>query len=496
MAGQCGAVDGQHVGYQRRRPERSVLHQVVSQHIETLWAEAEVNSPHGFGYPSWVKHEFERYLHCGLLPGGFSRLRCRGCGCERLVAFSCKGRICPSCVARRMADVAAQLVDRVLPQAPYRQWTLTFPYRLRLRLVRDATLLSEVLSDFLRTVFAWQRLQARRAGIKAPVAGAITLVQLWGSLLQITPHFHSWLPDGVFTRRQDGTLQFHRLAPPDDRDIERLLQRVAHRVVKRFDTDEPGRDDDPVATSQAEFLNIPAFTIPLTPQQPKRPLCAVYEGFSLHADLSIHHNDRAALERALRYGLRPPLSQRRLSQRPDGKVRLQLRKPLATGQTDILFEPVAFLRRLAASIPKPKQNMVRFHGVFAPNARVRPALAALLPQPKGQLPPSPSLGSVPNADSAGPMAEQRSHVPLPYRRAWAELLKRVHDHDVLRCPKCDGRMVPIQTVDDPEVIRKILSHLGWPTTLPTTAAPRGPPHEVFDFDPPLEHELPEVPFDA
>lgn len=45
-----------------------------------------------------------------------------------LVAFSCKRRgICPSCTARRMADTAAYLVDRVLPSAPYRQWVLSLP---------------------------------------------------------------------------------------------------------------------------------------------------------------------------------------------------------------------------------------------------------------------------------------------------------------------------------------------------------------------------------
>jgi hypothetical protein len=67
VAGPSGVT---HAGYQRRRPERSVLHQVVSQNIETLWAEAAAQSPHGGGYPSYVKHDFERFIGCGLLPGG------------------------------------------------------------------------------------------------------------------------------------------------------------------------------------------------------------------------------------------------------------------------------------------------------------------------------------------------------------------------------------------------------------------------------------------
>lgn len=40
-----------------------------------------------------------------------------------VVAFSCKGRgFCPSCTGRRMADLAAHLVDEVLPKVAIRQW--------------------------------------------------------------------------------------------------------------------------------------------------------------------------------------------------------------------------------------------------------------------------------------------------------------------------------------------------------------------------------------
>ena len=62
----------------------------------------------------------------------------RRCHDEIVVAFSCKRRgICPSCTARRMADTAAHLVDRVLPRAPSRQWVFTVPKPLRLVLARD-----------------------------------------------------------------------------------------------------------------------------------------------------------------------------------------------------------------------------------------------------------------------------------------------------------------------------------------------------------------------
>jgi hypothetical protein len=394
-----------------------------------------------------------------------------------------------------MEDVALHLTEFVLPVAPYRQWTLTFPYALRLRLARDPQLLSAVLSVFLRTVFVWQRLQARRAGINAPLCGAVTAVQLWGSLLQLTPHFHSLIPDGVFTLQRDGTLQFHPLQPPQDADIDRLLERIATRVLLRLDAldddVEPDDDDLAVTQAQAESLHIVGCNPLPAAEHDDRPLCSVQGGFTLHADRLIVRNDRAGLRRAIRYGLRPPLSQKRLSLTPDGKVRLKLRKPLASGRTHLLFEPLQFLRRLAASIPRPRQNLLRFHGLFAPHASCRPAVTALVDSQQRPQPSAPQLPLLPLQPSdTSPVRNGQPNapkpVPKPYRRPWAELLAHVFDHDVLRCPRCDGRMVPLQTVKDPAVIRTILDYLNLPNTLPTTSPPRGPPQLLFDFDQPVD----------
>jgi hypothetical protein len=139
----------------------------------------------------------------------------------------------------------------------------------------------------------------------------------------VTPHFHSLLPDGVFTTTHDGSLQFHRLAAPEDADIERLLDRIAQRVLTRFDADdevEPDDDDVAIASAQAESLHIVGFQPLPGPEHDDRPLCAVRDGFTLHADRFIAQHDRAGLRRAIRYGLRPPLSQKRLSLTPDGRA--------------------------------------------------------------------------------------------------------------------------------------------------------------------------------
>jgi hypothetical protein len=84
------------------------------------------------GLPRFVVREMEEFLRRGRLELGCLRLACDECGFERLVAWSCKRRgFCPSCLGRRMNDLAVHLVERVIPEAPVRQWVCSLPLRLR-----------------------------------------------------------------------------------------------------------------------------------------------------------------------------------------------------------------------------------------------------------------------------------------------------------------------------------------------------------------------------
>jgi hypothetical protein len=165
--------------YRRRRPEGTVLYQAVRDNMATLLEEA---SEVGRGLPRYVERDLARYLECGVLAHGFARVRCESCKDELLVAFSCKGRgVCPSCNAKRAQVTAVHLVERVLPHVPYRQWTLSFPHRVRWVLLKDVGLLSEALTVFLRAVFALQRRRARRQGLRGGEVGAVSFIQFFGS---------------------------------------------------------------------------------------------------------------------------------------------------------------------------------------------------------------------------------------------------------------------------------------------------------------------------
>lgn len=103
--------------YRPRRPTETVLYSLVRAHLETFLAHAR--ETYAAPLPKYVESEFREYLRCGVFAHGFSRAHCDACGHDLLVAFSCHGRsICPSCCGRRMVNVAAHLVDRVLPDVP------------------------------------------------------------------------------------------------------------------------------------------------------------------------------------------------------------------------------------------------------------------------------------------------------------------------------------------------------------------------------------------
>ena len=80
-----------------------------------------------------------------------------------------------------MAEQAAHLVDAVLPFVPVRQWVLTVPHRLRYRLAFDHAL--------IRAVLGWYRRRGRRAGVPDGQSGTVTVVQRFGSGLELNVHF-------------------------------------------------------------------------------------------------------------------------------------------------------------------------------------------------------------------------------------------------------------------------------------------------------------------
>ena len=261
---------------------------------------------------------------------------------------------------------------------------------------------------------------------------------------------HSLVPDGVFERLEDGRAVFRALPPPRDEDVERLVCQIRRAVDRCLVLWDEWHDEDD--DHEARHIRAAAAA---TPQRPggvsvlPSPRSAFVMGYSLHADRCVEQGDREALERLCRYGARSPIALSRLSISATGQVVMGLKRPLRTGQTELVFSPEEFLRRLAALIPPRRTNLTRYHGVFAPNHPLR--------------------------SSVVPAQVVERPIKRKYALPWAELLRRVFAVDVLKCEACNGEMRIIAVLPESPITVKILEHLGLPTEPPRPRATAPPP---------------------
>jgi Putative transposase len=154
----------------------------------------------------------------------------------------------------------------------------------------------------------------------------------------------------------------------------------------------------------------------------------------------------------------PPLAPDRVRLRADGRVLVQLKTVWRDGTSHFLFDPIEFLEKLAALIPRPAVNLLLYHGVLAPRARWRSQGVSY-----GR--PEPDL-------KAQEVDTSPRGAGTPRAWTWAALMRRVFALDVLACPRCGGPLRVIATIQDPLAVQPILAHLA------RTPAPQppGPAH--------------------
>src|SRR5262249_21230897 len=117
--------------YAPRAPRGTVRYHGIAEHLETLLASCH-DDPEATGCPADGQRELDDYLQGGIVAHGLLRLGCDTCKHARLVPCSCKRRgFCPSGAGRRMAQMAAHLVEQVIPWVPTRQWVASVPVPLR-----------------------------------------------------------------------------------------------------------------------------------------------------------------------------------------------------------------------------------------------------------------------------------------------------------------------------------------------------------------------------
>ena len=328
--------------------------------------------------------------------------------------------------------------------------------------------------------------------LKDGATGAVTLIQRFGSALNLNIHFHILFLDGVYVCRDNRPPRFQRVKAPAKSELEELVQLISQRVGRCLerqglleqDADNAWLDLDPAEDTDAMphlLGSSVSYRIAVGPQQGRkafmirtiRPLdrpdaglerVAKANGFSLHAGVSCEGHQKDKRERLCRYIARPAVAVPRLSLSSTGKVVYSLKTPYRDGTTQVAFDPVDFMARLAALVPKPRVNLTRYHGVLAPNHRWR---GEVTPAKRGK-----GVKRIANTEVRSP-AER--HVAM----SWAQRLKRVFSVDIEVCGRCGGSLKVIACIEDQDIIDRILAHLrekeqeapARPLLVPPTRAP-------------------------
>ena len=220
--------------YARHVSERTLLYALVQAHYPDFIARIEAEDR---SLPATVREEFEAFLGCGVLEHGFLRVVCEQCHAERLLAFSCKKRgFCPSCGARRMAESARHLVEEVFGPRPVRQWVLSVPVPLRFLFASKPEAIGPVLGIVHRVIAGWL---AAQTGVDRASAqcGAVTLIQRFGSALNLNIHFHMLWLDGVYQEdieQPQRKPRLHRARAPTSAQLTQLASKIAHRVCRHL----------------------------------------------------------------------------------------------------------------------------------------------------------------------------------------------------------------------------------------------------------------------
>ncbi len=328
----------------------------------------------------------------------------------------------------------------------------------------------------------------------------VTVVQRFGSDLRLNVHFHTLMLEAVFVDGSGTELTFCPLVAPSDKEVlgllEQIIKRVEKVVRKRGD---PHNAGDVSSDGQTELVAAAAqgkstsgtragrpaaklgqvvadgFLLPETPIVGVRNV--QMKGYSLHANVAVHANDREGLERLAGYLARGPIATKRLSVLQDGRLAYALRRPWRDGTMAIALTKREFLERLAAQVPRPREHLTRYAGVLAPNHAMRSRVCRdreSVREEEREQTRRRLIARMQEAVMGQPSQAVVSCEPLPSGTwKWADLLRRVFKLDILECPKCGERCKVLAVLTDPFVVSKFLEAVGESSETPTPV--RGPP---------------------
>ena len=274
---------------------------------------------------------------------------------------------------------------------------------------------------------AWERLKTfLQAAVPEPEAlpAAVVSTQTFGDFPErFHPHLHVLCSDGCFYGEG-----LFRVAPPFQlKDLEKLfrLKVLAMLLRKKKITRELIRMLDGWRHS----------------------------GFNVFAGERIQPREKKSLENLAAYLIRATFSQKRMDYSPDEATVVYRSKD---GKEKKTYDALEWLATMACHVPERRKQTIRYYGAYANSVRGRE-------RKRQQVEPIPTV--------LEPVISSEA-----FRRNWARLIQKVYEVSPLVCPRCKKEMRVVAVIDNIQVIRRILEHLGlWLANARPTPRAHSPP---------------------
>jgi hypothetical protein len=354
-----------------------------------------------------------------------------------------------ACHQKRVVEFGEYLCEEVLKAVPHRHFIFSIPKILRRYFLYDRSL----LSDLSRC--SWESLKLffqESVPEKGAVPGAVIAIQSFGDFLGFNSHLHVLCSDGCFY----GHGMF-RVAPRfHTKDLEEIFR---HKVFKML-------------LSKGK----------ITQDLVNMLMSWRHSGFNVFCGPRIQPREQEAMENLARYIIRASFSQERMTYFPEeSKVIYQSKD----GKQEKVFDALEWLAAMCTHVPNKGEQMVRYYGYYSNVSRGKRKKS--------------------DQDELIPSILEPDESSKEHRRNWARLIQKIYEVDPLTCPKCFKKMKIISFIENEEVIKKILKHLGlWEVKArPPPRANASPPDVHIDYSdsqvPPCEDYLyrdPDYPIEA
>jgi hypothetical protein len=331
----------------------------------------------------------------------------------------------------------------VVKKVPHRHFVFSLPKILRRYFLYNRSMLSDI------SRCAWETLKSfykTAAANENAVPGAVIAIQTFGDFLGFNPHCHVLVTDGCFY----GSGSF-RVAPAVElKGLEKVFR---HKILRML------LSKGKITRDMVSMLDT-----------------WKHSGFTVFCGNRVYPHEDTAMENLARYIIRASFSQERMTYlRDESKVIYKAKKG---GETKT-FDALEWLAAMCSHVPNRGEQMVRYYGWYSNVCRGKRQKE--------------------KTDTAIPTIIEAYETSPAKRKAWARLIQKIYEVDPLTCPKCKGAMKIISFIDQPEVIKAILQHIGlWERESRPPPKTKASPSDCYAVDkiPVYDSVDPDYPFEA